>query len=66
MGGNQVSKRHRYIDETKVFVPAVTPANGTREHLNATKLPNDPTAKTEWTYLLTDGSDDGQYLKSAP
>lgn len=64
MGGNQLSKNHRYIDATKVFCPAVTPANGTREHLNATLLPNDPTAKTEWTYLLTDGSDNGLYLKA--
>lgn len=66
MGGNQISKRWRYIDETKVFVSGTLPANGTREHLNSTKQPDDPTAKTEWTYLVTDGSDDGSYLKATP
>lgn len=64
MGGNQLSKAWRYIDATKVFCPAPTPANGTKQHLNATLPPNDVNAPTEFTYLVTDGSDNAPYLKA--
>lgn len=65
-GGNQLSKRTRYTPaETAVFVAAGSP--GTREHLNATLLPNNPAAKTTWGYLTTNGSNDGApYLKATP
>ncbi len=63
-GGNQLSKRRRYTDETKVFVSAA--GTGTREHLNAVRPPTDVLAKTDFTYLTTDGSTDAPYLKSTP
>lgn len=63
-GGNQLSKRPRYIDETKVFVSAAK--TGTREHLNSTLPPTDVLAKTRFRYLTTDGSDTGPYLKANP
>ena len=62
--GNHVSKNHRYIDATKVFCPAPTPSVGDRKHLNSTLLPNNVNAPTEWTYLVTDGSDNALYLKA--
>ena len=67
MPGNHVSKKHRLIDPDAVFAPApgTTPAGG-RQHLNSTLPPDDLSAPTEWTYLTTDGSDDGPYLKAAP
>lgn len=62
MGGNHLSHEWRYIDKTKVYVSGA--GTGTPEHLNATLPPNDPNAKTEFTYLTTDGSDDAPYLKA--
>ncbi len=69
-GGNQLSKRTRYIDETKVFVNAAraghAASSGTREHLNATLPPTDVNAQTKFAYLTTDGSDTAPYLKATP
>lgn len=58
---NHIAKDHRYIDKTKVYVAAgATDAR----HLNSTLLPTNVNAPTEFTYLLTDGSDTGPYLKA--
>ena len=62
--GNHVSKEWHLIDATKVHCPAVDPADGTKEHLNSTLLPDNVAAPTEFTYLVTDGSDDGPYLEA--
>lgn len=64
-GGNLQSKGWRYIDATKVFCPppGSTPAGG-KQHLNATLPITDINAPTEFTYLVTDGSDTGPYLKA--
>lgn len=69
-GGEQLSKRRVYIDETKVFVPAPraghAASTGTREHLNAKRAPDVVAAQTNFDYLTTDGSPDAPYLKSTP
>lgn len=61
-----IAKQHWYIDPAKVFVDGTQPVHGTtKEHLNSTLLPTDVNAATEFTYLVTDGSDDGiAYLKA--
>lgn len=68
MLGNDLAKRWRYIDATKVYVPAAdgvhTPTSGVPSHLNATLPPNNVNAPTEFTYEVTDGSDDAPYLKA--
>lgn len=62
MGGNHLSHDWRYIDRTKVFVSGA--GTGTPEHLNVKLPPTDPTAKTNFAYLTTDGSADAPYLKA--
>lgn len=64
MNGNHLGKDWVYVDKAKVHVSAAK--TGTSEHLNATKAPNDPTAKTNFAYLTTDGSNTAPYLKAAP
>jgi hypothetical protein len=62
LGGNQISKDPRYVDATKVYAPP--PGADGKAHLNATLPPTHENAATEFTYLVTDGSDDGPYLEA--
>lgn len=62
MTGNHISKDHWYINKAKVYVAAAGQTDA--RHLNATLLPTDVNSPTEFTYVLTDGSDTGPYLKA--
>ena len=62
--GDHVAKDWYYIDKTKVYVSDQTGTITDARHLNSTLPPTDVNAPTEFTYLLTDTSDNGPYLKS--
>lgn len=60
---SHVTATHRAINATKVFCPQPT-TGGTRQHMNAKRLPTDALAKTDFKYMNTDASDAGAYLKA--
>jgi hypothetical protein len=58
--GTHLSKQPWMIDPEAVFCAPPGSDAGTKPHLNAVLPPNDPDAATDFTYMTTDASLNGE------